>query len=187
MIKMPRTHPKTHFTIEDYAVSMQKLFVKKKNIEQNYTFQQVALLTALGWSTKQICENLQLSPHRVSVIKNSPDLQPFIKQYRAKLEEKAIAESMTYRLQEEFHRSMDTLALLRDNAIEETTQLGASKFMVEKAVDTTIPRKTITEATHKVGVVMLSGNDVKRLAGILDEDADDALEIGSTSQEQEGK
>ena len=41
--------------------------------------------------------------------------------------------------------------------------------MVEKAVDATIPKKTINEEHKKVGIVMLNADDIARLTGVMAE------------------
>ena len=170
---------KTPFTSQDqYSETTKKLQVK--NVD--YTHKQIALMVALGWSTKRIAEDMGLQTSRVSVIKTSPALQPYIEEYRRRFEEKAIAESIVIRTQEEFHKSMDALATLRDNSADDSIILGASKFMAEKAIDVTVPKKTINEESKKVGVVIFQGDDIKRLLSIAEEEDEAILVEGSDEQ-----
>jgi hypothetical protein len=155
---------------KEYSETTKKLQVK--NVD--YTHRQIALMVALGWSTKRIAEDMGLQTSRVSVIKTSPALQPYIEEYRRRFEEKAIAESIVIRTQEEFHKSMDKLAELRDDSPKDEIVLGAAKFLAEKAIDVTVPKKTITEESKKVGVVIFQGDDIKRLLAIAEEE-DEAI------------
>jgi hypothetical protein len=137
----------------------------------------------LGWRTKDIAEELGIVAPRVSFLKSSPAVMEHIQRYRRAIDEKSIIEGIAHRLNGEFHASMDKLATLRDEGEEETTQLGAAKFLVEKAVDVMVPKKTQVEETKKVGVVVLGVDDIGRLRGVLEE----AKEALAGAIEIEGK
>lgn len=163
MLGQPRVKKARRYPLNPDAVRWQAK-------RPNYAHKQIALLTALGWPIKEIAASMQMTPHAISLVRQSPKVIEIVEEYRGKIEEKAIAIAMTNRLHAEFDPSMDKLAKLRDDGDKEETQLSAAKFLVEKAVDAIIPKKAVVESSHKVGVVVFSGDDIARLTSVLDED-----------------
>ena len=138
----------------------------------NATHKQIALMVAQGMRTKDIAFALGMQVARISTIKHSPLMIPLIEKHRKVIEAQALA--MTAQLQHEFEGAIETISDLAESAEEESVQLAAAKFLAEKAIDVTIPKKSQVESTQKIAVFNFDADTVKMLQNVMAEDITDA-------------
>ncbi len=155
----------------DLAPTTQQLMPKD---DTNTIHRLIALHVALGHSNVFICQQLNLSASRVSVVRRSPAIQQLIKTFQQQIEEKTLASSAVIRLAREFDPSVEKIAELRDTGDEQSTQLSAAKFLAEKFIDAAVPKKTINEEQKKVGVFVFSGEETQRLLNVMREEDDES-------------
>ena len=172
--------PKPLTPYDQLSESTKRSHVRKVTEQHKH----VAMLIALGWSNVNVAKEVKLDPARISDIKHSPLVKEWIAYYREQIEDRVLVETITKRLAQEFPVSMDKIAELRDRGEEESTQLQAARFIVDKAVEAVIPKKTINEEVKKVGVFVIDGVEAQRLLNLAKEDEAAAIEV--TGEEVEG-
>lgn len=125
-----------------------------------------AYLYAAGKRQTEIAELLGYHPNRLSIITKSPLFQAYVREIQGELRGRVVdnVADVTRLLAEEAEPSVRKLALLRDGASEERTQLGAAKSLLEFAV----PKRSIVDEDRTVRV-KFDGTALERMARVLDE------------------